>query len=556
MDGYLSSISALLHDYAPFINMYIEEYHQSSVIGVLRDAAFLYFLYLVLALIFREIVCYGPFGAIAYYSRIVCSKFFERALELPPFRSKIQKELDPTLAAVQKSVIGESADLDSVKSLPDRGWKKELIEAQFDNLLKLKHSDWESGKVSGAVYHGDTALWDLQAEAFEKFIAANQLHPDVFPAVRKMEAEVVAMTLSLFNAPDSGVGTSTSGGTESLLLACLAAREKARIERGVTNPEMILPVTAHAAFDKAAFYFNICMRKAPIDPNTGKVIISAVKRMINSDTVLIVGSAPNFPHGIIDDIETLSELAVRYKLPLHVDACLGSFVVPFMSQIYGDDFPLFDFRLPGVTSISCDTHKYGMAPKGSSIIMYRDRKLREYQYFVTLGWCGGIYGSPTLAGSRPGALMVGCWATMVRVGKNGYLKQAKEIVKCSSKLKEGINNIPELSVIGDPMGSVVSFTSDSIDIYSLSDRMSKKGWHLSALQSPAAIHYACTGNTDLNTVKALLKDLKSICSELTKEGAGAAKGDTSALYGVNGSVQTGSLTKRIVVGFLDALYKL
>lgn len=423
----------------------------------------------------------------------------------------------------------------------------------------MKHTKWEDGKVSGAVYHGGEDILALQTKAYSFYSVANQLHPDVFPAVRKMESEVVSMVLGIYNAPEGAVGTTTSGGTESLLLACLAAREKAYRERGITEPEIIAPETIHAGFDKAAYYFKMKLVHAPLDPKTFRVDLNAVKRLINKNTVLLAGSAPNFPHGIIDDIEGLSKLALRYKLPLHVDACLGSFIVPFLEKAgFGKGVPLFDFRVPGVTSISCDTHKYGFAPKGSSIIMYRNNAMRQYQYFVTAKWTGGLYGSPTLAGSRPGALMVGCWATLMAIGSDGYTKSCREIVGTARRIKAAITDeIPELDVIGNPLGSVVSFKSSVIGIYELGDAMNKKGWHLNALQRPAAIHIAVTRLT-IPVADDLIQDLKDTIKELLASGSKAygQKSDTAVLYGVAGSIQTVGVADRLAAGFLDCLYKI
>lgn len=425
----------------------------------------------------------------------------------------------------------------------------------------MKHTKWEEGRVSGAVYHGGQDILKIQSKAYSLYSVANQLHPDVFPAVRKMESEVVAMVLKLYNAPKGAEGTSTSGGTESLLLACLAAREKAFRERGITEPEIIAPETIHAGFDKAAYYFKMKLIHAPLDPKTFQVDLKAVKRLINKNTVLLAGSAPNFPHGIIDNIEGLSKLALRYKIPLHVDACLGSFIVPFLDKAgFGKGVPLFDFRVPGVTSISCDTHKYGFAPKGSSIIMYRTNEMRQYQYYITAKWTGGLYASPTLAGSRPGALMVGCWATLMAIGEKGYTESCREIVGAARRIKSFVREDPDLKdlldVIGEPLGSVVSFKSSAVSVYALADHMNKKGWHLNALQRPAAIHIAVTRLT-VPVVDEFLTDLKATVCELKESNITpeSSKSDTTVLYGVAGSVKTVGVADRLAAGFLDCLYK-
>lgn len=474
-------------------------------------------------------------------------------MKLPGIRDKVNAQVQESLDTIEKDMIDRT--LTYYPEIPKEGWSDEKILEILDENSQLKHSDWERGRVSGAVYHGGAEMLDIQARAYERYSIANQLHPDVFPGVRKMESEVVSMVLKLFNAPETGCGTSTSGGTESLLLACLSARERAR-ERGVTEPEILAPVTAHAGFDKAAHYFKMKLVHAPLDPETYQVDIKAVKRLVNRNTVIIVGSAPNYPHGIIDDIQELGKIAQKRNIPLHVDCCLGSFVVPFLNEL-GYPAPVFDFRVPGVTSISCDTHKYGFAPKGSSIIMYRTPELRAYQYFISGDWSGGVYASPTLAGSRPGALMVGCWASLMKMGRQGYLNSAKDIVGAAMKIKDAVRDeIPELFVLGDPIGPVVAFSSHQLNIYQLSDTMSQKGWHLAAAQNPPAVHVACTRLT-VPYADELIRDLKESVKELLAAGSTAASSKgTAALYGVAGSIQTSGVVERLAQGFVDNLYKL
>lgn len=517
---------------------------------------------------------YGPVKSFKMVYNEIAKSVFKVILSLPPLKKKVDKEVYETTLTIEHELIKNSGNLLQFPALPETGISSEIISHELDLLHSdLKHTDWANGRVSGAVYHGGDDLLQLQAEAYHKNSVANQLHPDVFPGVRKMEAEVVSMVLNIFNGDESKgfVGCTTLGGTESLLLAGLSAREYGKKYRGVTGvPEIIAPVTVHAGIEKACYYFGMKLHKVDLDPVTFKVNTSHVKRLINRNTVLLVGSAPNFPHGIIDDIAGLSKLAVRYNIPLHVDACLGSFIVSFLekSNVHaGGEVPLFDFRLPGVTSISCDTHKYGFAPKGSSIIMYRNLKLRECQYYVLTDWTGGMYGSPTLAGSRPGALMAGCWATLVNIGEAGYKKSCFDIVGSAMKLKKTIiNEIPEISIIGDPICSVISFRisdsfEDKLDIYQLGDSLTAKGWHFSTLQLPPALHFALTRLT-VPIIDDLINDLKeTIRSELeneierAKNGTKKIKSEMGALYGVAGSVQTAGVADRLVVAFLDTLYR-
>ncbi|KAL2160865.1 hypothetical protein VTH06DRAFT_1062, partial [Thermothelomyces fergusii] len=324
--------------------------------------------------------------------------------------------------------------------------------------------------------------------------------------------------------------------------------------------------TAHTAFRKAGEYFKIKIHVVACPAPSYQVDVRRVARLINSNTVLLVGSAPNFPHGIIDDISALSRLALKKRLPLHVDCCLGSFLVPFLDKAGFETVP-FDFRLKGVTSISCDTHKYGFAPKGSSTVLYRTQALRAYQYFVDPSWSGGVYASPGMAGSRPGALIAACWASLVSVGEAGYLDSCKQIVGTAKKLINHINTSPalsaELEILGNPLVSVVAFRSRNLNIYDIADGMSARGWHLNALQNPPALHVALT----LPIVKVwerLAADLEAVVeAEREKERARLVEGkkvqsgggDTAALYGVAGSLPNKSVVVDMAKGFLDLLYK-
>lgn len=295
--------------------------------------------------------------------------------------------------------------------------------------------------------------------------------------------------------------------------------------------------------------------------------VRAVTRLVNPNTILLVGSAPNFPHGIIDDIVSLSKLALRKKIWLHVDCCLGSFLVPFLEKA-GFESQLFDFRLKGVTSISCDTHKYGFAPKGNSTCLYRSAELRAHQYFVSPDWSGGVYASPGIAGSRPGALIAGCWASLMTIGEGGYISSCNKIVGAAKKIGDAIRDTPglagELEIIGRPLVSVVAFTSRNLNIYDIADAMGTKGWHLNALQNPPAVHVAVTLPitkvwerliTDLETVVEEEREKERVRLVEGKELKGAAMGDSAALYGVAGSLPNKSVVVDLATGFLDLLYK-
>ncbi|EPE06467.1 sphingosine-1-phosphate lyase [Ophiostoma piceae UAMH 11346] len=550
-------------------------------IDLLRNIVFFFFVLRAARRTVWKLKGRGVFGTAAELYIDTRRILFGWFLRMPGVRSKVREQVEEALGKMEEKLV--PSGMTRYTKLPTTGWAYDDVRKQLEALSGLEHTRWEDGRVSGAVYHGEDDLMALQTEAYGKFTVANPIHPDVFPGVRKMEAEIVAMVLGLFNGPQGSAGVTTSGGTESILMACLSARQKGYIERGITEPEMIIPETAHTAFHKASQYYKIKLHLVKCPAPGYQVDVRSVARLINPNTVLLVGSAPNFPHGIIDDIAGLGRLASRNKIPLHVDCCLGSFMVPMLEKAGFETTP-FDFRVRGVTSISVDTHKYGFAPKGNSVVLYRTTTLRGYQYFVSADWAGGVYASPGAAGSRPGALIAGCWASMMAVGESGYLEACGKIVGTAHKFAEHITTSPllksDIEVMGRPLVSVVAFkakksksSGSAVNIYSLADAMSAKGWHLNALQNPPAIHVAFT----MPIVKAydsLVADLEA-CIEEEREKArvraveaassgskglgmmakGDSDGDAAALYGVAGSLPNKSVVVDLATGFLDLLYK-
>jgi len=536
----------------------------SQSVNVLRNLLLVLFILRLTRKTFLQLRGYGIVGSLKQVYHDVHQRLYGLFLRLPFVQAKVRADVAKAMTGLESKLVPSGPGVTSFTALPASGWTPEQVRAELDKLAQMEHTKWEDGRVSGAVYHGSKELGDLWTEAFRRFEVSNPIHPDVFPGVRKMEAEVVAMVLGLFNAPETGAGVTTSGGTESILCAVLAARQKAYFERGITEPEIILPYTAHTAFRKAADYFKIKMHLVPCPEPSYRVHVSTVSKLINRNTILLVGSAPNFPHGIVDDIPALSRLAVKHKLPLHVDCCLGSFVIAFLAKA-GFDSPDFDFRVPGVTSISVDTHKYGFAPKGNSVVLYRSAAFRRYQYYVCPDWSGGVYASPNMAGSRPGALIAGCWASLMRMGENGYLDTCLKIVGTTQKIEDAIRSSDKLrhsiSVIGKPMVSVVAFRAvpnpkmpgSAVDIYDVADAMSAKGWHLNALQEPPAIHVAVTIPI-VAAADQLIADLEEVVQSC-KGNVTAKKGDAAALYGVAGSLPDKSIVRELAEVFLDTLYK-
>ncbi|XP_053730188.1 sphingosine-1-phosphate lyase 1 isoform X2 [Synchiropus splendidus] len=482
----------------------------------------------------------------------VKKKCFRLIRKIPFVGGAIQSQLNKALDDMSTSLCTLKAGMSYATKLPSKGLTQDQVLDKIREYQTLNEVRWEKGCVSGAVYWGDETLTKLLVKVYGDFAWSNPLHPDIFPGVRKMEAEVVRMACTLFRGGPNSCGTVTSGGTESILMACKAYRDMA-YERGVKYPEILAPVSVHAAFDKAAHYFGMKLVHIPLDKKTMKVDVKAMKRAISRNTAMLVCSAPQFPHGIMDPIEEVGKLAVRYNLPLHVDACLGGFLIVFMAKC-GYKLAPFDFSVKGVTSISADTHKYGYAPKGSSVILYSDKKYRHHQYFVAPDWQGGIYASPSIAGSRPGGIIAACWATMMHMGENGYIDATRKIISAARKIKTEVRKINGVFVFGNPEVSVVAIGSDVFDIFRLSNGLTAKGWNLNTLQYPSSIHICCTVlHTQPGVVEQFVRDVREEVGLIMKNPKEKTTG-MGAIYGMAQSIPDRSMVTEISRGFLDCLY--
>jgi sphinganine-1-phosphate aldolase len=418
--------------------------------------------------------------------------------------------------------------------LPESGRPHEEILEELRMIAREEDAFWETGKCSGTIYCGDHEHYGFMTEAFGFFAHVNALQRDMCPSQTRFEGEIIAMALDLMHADaiDDGepAGLVTGGGTASICHAVLAYREQTREERGVTHPNIVKPETAHPAFDKACHLFGVELRQAAVDPETTLVDVNRVAELIDDDTVAIVGSACNYGYGTIDPIKELSTLAQERRVGLHVDGCLGGFILPF-GQDLGYDIPVFDFRIPGVTSISADTHKYGYAFKGTSTVLFRDKALRNAQYFFLTDWSGGKYCSPGMDGSRSGGLLAATWAAMVALGRDGYRERAREIFETSFAMQEAVRARPELRILGTP-SFLFSFTSDAFDVYHVNDFMRTRGWRFNGQQYPNALHMAVTGpQTQPGVVGAFATDLAdAVAYANEKHGAGESP-ETGAIYG-------------------------
>ncbi len=481
----------------------------------------------------------------------------ERQLKkVPAVQTQIDKEMTHLLDGLSDSLKPYQRTFETFARLPAQGQARAAILSDLQAMQEQEQKRWQDGYASGAVYHGDSEHIAFLNQVYALHSQSNPLHADLWPSAAKFEAEIVSMTAHMLGADhspnrDAIVGTLSSGGTESILLAMKSYRDWARAHKGITQPEMVVPVTAHAAFEKAAHYFNIKLVRIPVTADF-QADVAAASRAINRHTIVLVGSAPSFPHGVIDPMPALSALAQAHDIGCHTDACLGGFVLPWAEKL-GYPVTPFDFRLPGVTSISVDTHKYGYAAKGTSVILYRGQALRHYQYYTTTDWPGGLYFSPTFAGSRPGALSAACWAALVSIGEAGYLDATRRILQTAALIRQGIERLPELRLLGDPLW-VLAFTSDTLDIYRILDAMTARGWSLNGLHKPACIHLCVTlRHTQPGVANRFLTDLRAAVAQVKDQPAPA--GGMAPIYGLAATLPVRGLVGDMLKQYMDLLYK-
>ncbi len=396
---------------------------------------------------------------------------------------------------------------------PTEGETKESLLAQMQTLRE-QDVRWEDGRVFGLVYDAGDLVKELLKEAYTLFFSENGLNPTAFPSLRQFETEVVGMAIDLLGGDERAAGNMTTGGTESLLMAVKTARDWARVHMPqVSAPEMVLPATAHPGFDKAGHYFGVKVVRVPVGDDF-RADLEATEEAITPNTILMVGSAPGYPQGVVDPIRELAGIAKERKLLFHVDACMGGFMLPFVRRL-GYPMPDFDLSVPGVTSISADLHKYGYGPKGSSVILYADKSVRRHQLFVTTDWCGGIYASPTMSGSRPGGTIAAAWAVLKFLGETGYLEIARPVMEATSRIQDGINAIDGLHVLGEPVMSVFAFASEQLNIFEVGDEMTVRGWYLDRQQYPSSLHMT-VNYSQVEMVDAFLADLRESVARARK----------------------------------------
>ncbi|MEM6657721.1 MAG: aspartate aminotransferase family protein [Pseudomonadota bacterium] len=436
--------------------------------------------------------------------------------------------------------------------LPDRGRAQQDV---LDELKRFAENDpkYREGRIWSLVYHLDDEHDAFVSRAYSAYSAANGLNPAAFQSLKKMESQIVSTLAGLFHGPPDTCGVLTAGGTESCLMAVKTYRDMARKRRKVTRPNMILPRTAHVAWFKAAEYFGVKVRLLPMTPDHA-TDVSRLARMINAGTVMILGSAPEYPHGTIDPIAEMGAIAQSKGIPMHVDACVGGLILPFMER-NGMDIPDWDFRVPGVTSVSADLHKYGYAAKGASTILYRNLDLLKHQMFVCQDWPGGVFASPALLGTRPGGAYAAAWAVMQKLGIDGYCDLARDTAEAVDRLKAGILAIDGLRILGQPTGPLLAYGSSDrgLNIYAVADQLEQAGWHINRVQNPDGIHCMVTAR-HLAVTDVYLNDLTQAVANV-RANPDLAKTGGAATYGMMAHVPLRGMVKSKVLDIFAEMYR-
>lgn len=373
---------------------------------------------------------------------------------------------------------------------PAQGLNKDDVLA---TLAGYKHHDLASdGRAFAFAYDAGEEIREIAREAYVACMGINGLDPTAYPSARRLENDVVAACLAHLRAPEGSVGTATAGGTESVMLAVKTARDYARKHRPqVTEPEMLLPETAHACFHKGAHYFGVKVVEVACDPMTMRADPSDAAAKIGPNTILVVGSAASYAHGVIDPIAELAMLAQKHGALMHVDACIGGWVLPLQREL-GIEQAEFDFQVEGVSSISMDLHKYAFAPKGVSVLLMRDRRLREAQYFACARWSGYSVVNSTTLGSKSLAALGAAWALLRTVGRDGYRDMVATMWQATTSLVRAVGDIEDLRVLGQPDMGLIALATERGDVFELADRLTRRGWHVQPTYaygcSPAHIH--------------------------------------------------------------------
>ena len=376
--------------------------------------------------------------------------------------------------------------------MPPKGWSTVDV---FEGLEAMRTRDvrWREGRAFSLAYHAGAEALAVAEEAYRRFSGENALSTDAFPSLKQIQAEVVAMAGVWLGATPSSAGFMTSGGTESILMAVKAARDRLLTERQIRQPNLVRPTSAHAAFAKAGAYFGVEVRRVVVGSDW-RADVAAMQSQVDKNTVLIVGSAPQYPQGVVDDIVGIAKIATDAQINCHVDACMGGVTLAYLQRL-GENIAPWNLQVPGVSSISVDLHKFGYTSKGASVIMYASKHLRSFQGFVTDDWLGGVYGSSGVLGTKSGGSMASAWAVMHFLGDDGYLRLTRQAREATLQLATVIRNTPELVLRAEPESTLLCFGAQdpsALNVFAVADELSKRGWYVDRQTPPDSLH--CTVN--------------------------------------------------------------
>jgi sphinganine-1-phosphate aldolase len=413
--------------------------------------------------------------------------------------------------------------------MPPKGWSADVV---FEGLETMRSRDvrWREGRAFSLAYHAGAEALAVAEEAYRRFSGENALSTDAFPSLKQIQAEVVAMAGVWLGATPSSAGFMTSGGTESILMAVKAARDRLLAERQIRQPNMVMPTSAHAAFAKAGAYFGVEVRRVAVGSDWC-ADVAAMQSQVDKNTVLIVGSAPQYPQGVVDDIVGIAKIATDAQINCHVDACMGGVTLAYLQRL-GENIAPWNLQVPGVSSISVDLHKFGYTSKGASVIMYASKHLRSFQGFVTDDWLGGVYGSSGVLGTKSGGSMASAWAVMHFLGDDGYLRLTRQAREATLQLATVIRNTPELVLRAEPESTLLCFGAQdpsALNVFAVADELSKRGWYVDRQTPPDSLH--CT-------VNAIHHDkIDWFASDLHESVAIALEQKTSGSVGTYGTVE-------------------
>lgn len=369
--------------------------------------------------------------------------------------------------------------------MEERGTPAAEILADLD-ARRARDPDVHGARLFGLTYPtGRDDIEHLTHEVYSRYLFGNALNPFKFVELAALESDVIADVGALVHLPEGGGGAMTSGGTESILMSMLVNRERARA-RGIERPRIVAPRSAHPAYAKAAHYFDMDFVQVPL-ADDHRADVDAMAAAIDDETAVVVVSAFSYPHGIVDPVAEVAAVAAELGVGCHVDACIGAFVLPFLERL-GHDVPPWDFRVEGVTEMSCDIHKYGFVPKGASVVLHRDSDWFGHQVFLYDQWPSGLYGSPAMAGARPAAPIATAWAVMRYLGLEGYTEIQRELAETTAKVRAAIDAHPDIAVVGDPIGPVLAMRSDTVDLYAVADVLDDRGWNINRNVEPKGLH--------------------------------------------------------------------